>query len=98
MRRGESSEVQADVSGQLAIQVQRDAWTWAITKGQVLIHGSGAGGGAVLMSVTPVVTVGCAEACGGVMLVFEGHAAFGVVPIWVACMATRGHGDKLGCC
>lgn len=53
--------------------------------------------GAVLVSVAHVVTGGCAEAYGGVMLVFEGHAALGAIPIWVACMATGGHGDKLGC-
>lgn len=43
---------------------------------------------AVLVSVAPVVTGGCADACVGVMLAFEGHAALGAILIWVAYMAT----------
>lgn len=44
--RKEHSEECADENGQMAIQDQGDVWTWAMTRGQVIIGSSGAATGA----------------------------------------------------
>lgn len=98
IQRSEGGEEQANINGQLPTQVQGDAWAWVLTKDQLLIQDPEQLRGLMLMYVAPVITEGCAGACGRSTFVFKGYAASGDTQIWVACMATRDHGDNLGCC